>query len=282
MDNIVLFCEGKETSLDYLVFNKLLTQQSLANITLIPLNGVGSSTAFVDGYIRRGGVLKIDRAYFIRDRDFDFPIPVQPGIIEVKRNGGLANNVSIYSSYRTTLENYLINARILHEFLSDQTPISQCDVQKLIENAARSILDYSIVRHALGKLRKSISLNTTWVPQGSGTLPDLTTLGSLDACRAKAHELINTYQREVAPLNIANFDQYLDSFQAQFSPSGFIQNDDYLVYFHGKDLQKAITKQVNDINIQLSWPIYYKFAIDRIDFYRFEDYQQLMNILVTS
>ena len=282
MANVILFCEGEKGSLDTSVLNKLIEQTGKI-ITLVPVGGKFNSTAFVDGYLRRGsgGVLEPNSAtYFLRDRDFDFPVGVLPQLIEVRRNGGIDHNVSIYASHRTTLENYLINAQLLQEYVEGMVNPQQVDIQELMDEAARSILHYSIVRHALGYIRRRISLSTTWVPQGSGTLPDSAILASLEMCIMKAKEMISTYHSGSALVSEAYLEQSVNSFLTQFATHQFWQEQEYLIYFHGKDLQKAITIQLMNMGIQFSWNKYYRFAIDRIEFSQFPDYNQLMQLLI--
>ena len=284
MANVILFCEGGKGSLDTLVLNKLIEQTGKI-ITLVPVGGKFNSTAFVDGYLRRGsgGVLEPNSAtYFLRDRDFDFPVGAHPQLIEVRRNGGVDHNVSIYASYRTTLENYLITNQLLQEYIEGRANRQQVDIQQLIDEAARSILYYSVVRHALGDTRKPISLATTWMPQGSGTLPEPAVLASLEECSMKAKEMINTYRDESASVNEAHFEQSVSSFSAQFSTPQFWQEQEYLVYFHGKDLQKAITRKLNLIHTQISWDNYHRFAIDRINFRDFPEYEQFIQLLTAA
>ena len=284
MANVILFCEGEEGSLDKLVFNKLLGQ--ISGVTLVPVGGKFNSTAFVDGYLRRGGgggvLAPTTAAYFLRDRDFDFQVPMSPELISVKKNGGIAHNVSVYASYRTTLENYLITSLLLQEYIQSRPNPPQVDIQQLIDEAARSILHYSTVRHALGKIRGHVSLDTTWMKQGSGTLPETAVLASLERCLIKAKEMISAYQSESALINEANFEQLVASFSAQFTAPQFWEDQEYFVYFQGKDLQKAITTHLNNLHVQISWSDYYRFAIDRIDFLQFPDYNQFFQLLVDA
>lgn len=284
MASVILFCEGEVGSLDILAFKKLLGQ--LSGVTLVPVGGKFNSTAFVDGYLRRGGnggVLNPKSvAYFLRDRDFDFPVPLSPELVNLKKNGGIENNVSIYASYRTTLENYLIAAPLLQEYLQSRPNPPQIDVQKLIDEAARSILHYSTIRHALGKIRGHVSLDTTWMKQGSGTLPEKAVLTSLEECSLKAKEMINTYQNESTSISEAHFDQSVALFSTQFTAPQFWEEREYFVYFQGKDLEKAITIHLNNLHVQISWSDYYRFAIDRIDFLQFPDYNQFYQLLVDA
>ena len=283
MANTTLFCEGKGTSLDYVIFSKLLQIVSNpSSITLVPLGGKFNSTAFVDGYIQRGGVVAIDKAFFLRDRDFDFPIPEIPSLISVAERKGINRNVFIYASYRTTVENYLINSNLLHEFIERSSPLSLVNVTQIVTEAAQTIVHYSAVRHALGKIRKPVALGTTWIVEGSGHLPNSPILQSLDQCMDKAEELINRFAQDADMISTNEFRRFADEFSQRFADRLFWENGEFLVWFHGKDLQKAITNQFINQGVRFSWTNYYRFAIDKIDFFQFTDYKSFIDALNES
>ena len=86
MKNTLIFCEGKDEgqSLDIDILLKLV--KGVSGVTIIPVGGKRSLLAFIDGYMKRGGVIKPDLSIGLRDRDFDFPIPAITSLIEARDN----------------------------------------------------------------------------------------------------------------------------------------------------------------------------------------------------
>lgn len=270
MSTIAIFCEGKGTSLDYKIFKKLIPNGN--NKTIVALGGKFGSPAFIEGWLNRGGVQKFDFSFFLKDRDFDYPVPTAESLVEIKANDGKF----YYAGYRATIENYLLNTQMLHDFCNKTKKVSKDEINKILEDAGKLISFYSAVRHSLGKIRKPIKLETTWT-NGSGYLPNNDILSSKDKCSKHALELIKKYQDDSIQISEFNFETSFEEFLDLFNKKEFWEDKKYLIWFHGKDLQKAISPQILSLVPGFSWDAYYNYAIDNTDFMQFADYKNFVS-----
>ena len=63
---------------------------------------------------------------------------------------------------------------------------------------------------------------------------------SLEHCKEKAYKLIDNFQGKITILNKENLNIYIEEFMQKFSVNDFYEQEKYLVWFHGKDLQMSI------------------------------------------
>ena len=240
----------------------------LANVRVIRANGKYGLAAFMQGYqtANSRSVTAPGRLMAFRDRDFDFPVSDTESLIQpVQANQRV--------SYRTTIENYLITPDILAAFNHekglgfDELADSE-QARNLLDTTARELTAYSAVRHALGATRRPTRLGTTWT-NGSGHLPEKLTF---DACKQAAMDLINAHQQDTQTISVSTFEAHLTAFQQQFSEEAFIEQGQYLVYFHGKDLMKRVSQQIG-----AAFPVrlYYRYALDHFDYKQFPDLVEL-------
>jgi hypothetical protein len=266
----LLFCEGKPDSLDYAILSRLVNQ----SVTIIPAEGKQGLKAFAKGrlssYSRQSS---LPRYLIFRDRDFDASPPNSPQLIP------LASGNQLVCTYRVCIENYVLEATLLHQYWRDRaiTPKWQYgpsptleDLKNWIETGARSISDYQAVRWALASL-----IPTSGWPKvetslkGSGELPQSL---QLDDCKKVAEQLIAKFEDAAKPVNLASFEHALEKYLTQFGSLLFWQNQDYLVWFHGKDLKKAMQK------LQPKWISLDKFcewAATKMDYRQHPDLMEL-------
>lgn len=132
--------------------------------------------------------------------------------------------------------------------------------------------EYQAVRWALGDLLRSSSarsqLKTTWTG-GSGKLPASLLLAD---CRTEARSLITEFIQAVATVTIDNFEASLATYQQQFDRAEFWSQNQYLIWFHGKDLQKTMQNQESQY---ISLNSFFNWAANQIDIDRHPDLAEL-------
>jgi hypothetical protein len=268
-----IFCEGKLDSLDYRLINKIVADISGDGCTIIPSGSKFTFSSFVQGYFSPNEMSN-QRYIVFRDRDFD-AIPT-PTIQLLKLGTRLGNNFT-YLTYRSCIENYLLDAQLISTYWTEKyqekldnpsskwghgQPPDQQTISKWIETSAKTILSYQAVRWALSdSLRKSQTreqLKTTWTGS-SGKLPE-----SLDLthCQEQAVNLINQFRQALESVTIESFQASLDSYQNQFRQEDFWQQKQYLIWFHGKDIQKQMQQQEPNY---ISLRHFYDWAINQLD-----------------
>lgn len=263
---ITVYCEGKRGSHDFDILDKVVGDIA----TIRPIGGKRGANAIM--VFNESNTVRSDFYRFFRDRDFDRPVPENPGLI-------FDGNKTLFS-YRTTIENYLFEPEIFLEFINENHMKSQygindiSDVKRFFIDAAKVIGWYQAVRHTLGKLRVSNSFETTWVSLGSGSLPDKL---DLDSCRNSGWKMVETVVRKNNDeLTIDIFNEVLNAFLSKFNEK-FYDNLDFLIYFQGKDFAKSLSNRLSCFPMAS----YYKFAKRHFDYNKFPDLVEL-NSLVKS
>jgi hypothetical protein len=183
-----------------------------------------------------------------------------------------------YYSYRTTIENYLFDVKIFHDFLIEKQLQekyklhSEADVKNIFIEIAKAIKDYQAVRHTLGELKTGVSFDTTWT-EGSGELPKNL---DLDNCKSEAWKLIesaNAKANWTPEIFQTTLQRYLDIFD-----NAFFNNLQFLIFYQGKDFAKALTNKLQDFPLKS----YYKFAKNNFDYTKFKDLIELRELLVNE
>jgi hypothetical protein len=275
----IIFCEGKQTSLDFRLLNRVIDDFSTNKPTIVPSGSKFTFLAFIEGYFSNDTINNKQYIVF-RDRDFD---------IKPTDNVALIPLYSMLLTHRACVENYLLNADLIHNYWESKyiekqnNPTSKWGhgdspgieaISAWIESAAKSLQDYQTVRWALADLLQSSAsrhqLKTTWTG-GSGKLPSSLTLQD---CETKAIELINQFQSAIVTVTQERFAESLIVYQQQFSQENFWTYQQYLVWFHGKDIQKAMQQQ-QPRYISLN-PFFY-WALDHIDINQYPDLIELQN-----
>lgn len=263
MKIINLYCEGKKGSHDYDILEKVIEGRL---ITIKPIGSKYGANAIMEYQEKNGNA----RSYFyllFRDRDFDQPIPEEERLIIDRKT---------HYSYRTTIENYLLDVSTFFHFLQEQKNNYKLDTEEAVKalfiKVAKELKYYQAVRHTLGKLRFNNSFNTTWVT-GSGTLPNAL---DLETCRGEAWQLIeNILNKSNQQWTKEIFEATLKEFLTLFEAESFFDELKFLVYYQGKDFVKALTQELPNFPIEN----YYKYAKKHFDYKKYPDLVQLRAII---
>ena len=228
-----IFCEGKQSSLDYELLGRLVEGISSDRCTIIPAGSKFTFSIFAQGYFFPSEVIN-QRYIVFRDRDFD----VQPtSTIQLLQLG----NRTIALTYRSCIENYLLDPDLIHTYWTAKhtdNPTSRWAhgnspgveaISMWIESSAKNLQFYQAVRWALGDLLRMSTareqLKTTWTG-GSGKLPELL---DLQNCQNQALELINQFRQAVDSVTPKNFEASLNSYQQLFTQEDFWTHNQYLI-----------------------------------------------------
>jgi len=276
-NNKVIFCEGKEKSLDAKLLDRILERIPTESVTIIPSGSKFTFSIFAQGYFYPQGN-KVQKYLIFRDRDFDIQPEEQVRLIRLQNS---------WLTHRACIENYLLDANLIHTYWQlkyrekQENPISKWGhkdspgveaISTWIEAGAKELESYQAVRWALGDLLQASSarsqITTTWTG-GSGKLPDSL---ALQTCQIQAIELINQFKSSVSKVTEEAFNISLTNYQQKFSQPEFWQQKQYLVWFHGKDLQKAMQRSQSQY---ISLESFFNWAVTQIDITQFPDLIEL-------
>lgn len=277
-----IFCEGKQTSLDYRLLSRVVEGISGDKCTIIPAGSKFTFSIFAQGYFFPNEV-RNQRYIGFPDRDFDAQPTPSIQLLQLENRSG---NLSIALTYRACVENYLLDTNLIHAYWTEKytekrdNPISKWGhgdspgvetIAAWIETSARNLRFYQAVRWALGDLLSmgaARELKTTWTG-GSGKLPK-----SLDLqdCQQQALALVARFRQTVESVTPEKFEASLNSYQKRFIEKNFWTQKQYLIGFHGKDLQKEMQRQKPHY---ISLSSFFDWAITRIDITQHSDLIQL-------
>lgn len=198
----VIFCEGKQTSLDFRLLNRVVENLLIDKPTIVPSGSKFTFSVFTQGYFSLDRTTN-QRYLIFRDRDFD---------AKPTDNIALIQSNSMFLTHRACVDNYLLNAELIHYYRVAKyteklnNPSSRWGhgnspgieaISAWIEESAMSLRDYQAVRWALADLlllsAARVQLKTTWTG-GSGKLPNSLLLQD---CLLQAVELISQFQQVV-------------------------------------------------------------------------------------
>lgn len=182
-------------------------------------------------------------------------------------------------SYRTTIENYLFNKNSFYEFLQEKNLTDEYgihsigEVHQIFIKAAKKIAYYQALRHTMGKMRIPTDFGTTWILEGSGTLPN--ELDDNPHCRQKALSKVNEAKNQTNSWTEQEFDAVLNSFYNRFNKDVFFDNSDFLIWFQGKDFATSLSRLLPEFPMKT----YYQFAKKRFDYTQFTDLVSLRSVI---
>ncbi len=284
----IIFCEGKDTSLDYLLLDRVLKDMPKERPTIVPSGGKFTFSIFAEGYFSR---LNTERRWLVfRDRDFDdFPTE---DIALVPFNKKTTSNL-VLMTHRACIENYLLDASLIHEYWTncyaeqqkypsmrwsykDSPGVEAID--SWIRESAMALRDYQAVRWSLAALVNNggnlARIKTTWTG-GSGTLPISL---ELDHCKGNAVAMISGFHQAIDGVTNESFHENLNKFLKKFDYeyNDFWRNEEYIIWFHGKDIQKEMQKQkMPACKNPISIAEYFKWAVNKIDINSYPDLLEL-------
>jgi len=270
-DTTLLFCEGVPRSLDARLLNHVLSGQT--GKLIVPAHGKQGFRAFIAGYLE--SYHPVPPYFGFRDRDFDARPPDLAALIR------LPGNRPIFLSYRACIESYLLDPALIEAYWSENHrqgpawqygPSPRADqIETWIRDAAESITHYQAARWALARIKPSDrwpEVPTTWT-DGSGDLPSSL---EKESCLNHAKSLVREYitQSNLVPEKL--LEQRYEEYVNKFAAEAFWSRSEYSVWFHGKDLQKAMGR------LRPSWlslTAFCSWAVDRIDLIRYPDLMEL-------
>ncbi|MCD8486443.1 MAG: DUF4435 domain-containing protein [Desertifilum sp.] len=275
----VIFCEGKQRSLDIQLVERILEEIPTERPTIVSSGSKFTFSIFAQGYFFPNETPREGYLVF-RDRDFDAQPPDSAQLIQL-------GNQRIWLTYRACVENYLIDAELIDTYWREQytekqeNPISKWGhgnspgieiIAQWIEASARSLQDYQAVRWALGDLLRlgaaRSQLKTTWTA-GSGKLPSSLLLQD---CQTEALRLIQEFRQAVDTVTQERFETSLATYQQKFSQPEFWLHQEYLIWFHGKDIQKAMQKHQPRY---IALNAFFNWAVSRVDISQHPDLVEL-------
>ncbi|BAZ79839.1 hypothetical protein PN497_06125 [Sphaerospermopsis kisseleviana CS-549] len=297
----VIFCEG---NLDLGLLNKVVENQ-FNNITIVAAGGKFSFSTFIQGYFSSVEENKQDKnnerknqderkksakKYItFRDRDFDTEPTSEIKLLQIDKLGNRS-----FLSHRTCIENYLLEPELIHQYWITkyeeqlENPISRWGhkdspgidkITQWIEEAAKNLQAYQAVRWALGNLCQLSAnrqqLKTKWT---ENTIPDSLDLSN---CKSEALSLINEFKNTVEEVTIDKFEESLSKYLQLFNQQEFWQQKQYLIWFNGKDIYKAMHKISQDktrpYKSYISMDKFSKWAVNNIDINQYPDLIELRN-----
>ena len=268
---IKIYCEGTKRSHDYEMLRKVVGGK---NIFIHPIGSKRGAEEVIEVFEKTGK--KTGAFLFFRDIDFDVAVNEKPSLI-------IENN--IYYSYRTTIENYLLDAPCFFDFLKEKKLEKRfkihsiTDIQNIFIKAAKKISYYQALRHTIARMRPTNDDKTTWIKGNSGSLP-YEMVDKL-ACRQKAFDFVKSlYSESEAPTEAA-FDALLDTFCERFETAAFYAQAQYLIWFQGKDFAKSLSLLLPQCPIK----DYYLFAKKHFDYTRFDDlveFQKIIDVMMAN
>jgi hypothetical protein len=279
---LYLFCEGERGSIDVKILTKVIA--GLSGVEIMPLGGKFASGAYLKGFLDaqsggfggkapNNGQSPEPLHLTFRDRDFDAPIPNE---IELTSRDPQKR---VWFSHRVTIENYLLLPKNVFNFCQSSKEKSTANfttvqnVQDIFKKAAQDIKYYQAARWALGVMRYKAELRTTWTER-SGRLPkDLDKI----SCCANAHKEIEKVQGEFSTYTATTFDEHFQKYIDIFNDA-FFENEDYLVWFQAKDLQKQLVQYLPNFN----YKSFYNKALDSFVYQDFPDLVQLRNEIISK
>ncbi|MBD2311635.1 DUF4435 domain-containing protein [Desertifilum sp. FACHB-1129] len=275
----VIFCEGTQRSLDIQLLERVLEEIPTERPTIVSSGSKFTFSIFAQGYFFPNETPREGYLVF-RDRDFDAKPPDSAQLIQL-------SNQRIWLTYRACVENYLIDAELIDTYWREQytekqeNPISKWghgnspgieDIAQWIEASARSLQAYQAVRWALGDLlhlsAARSQLKTTWTA-GSGKLPSSLLLPD---CQTEALRLVEEFRSATNTVTPERFADSLAGYQQQFTADLFWQQQQYLIWFHGKDIQKQM--QIEQSRY-ISLDSFFKWAVKRVNISQHPDLVEL-------
>ena len=278
----IIFCEGKPSSLDYKLLDRVVDRLPGDRCTIVPAGSKFTFSIFAEGYF--SGNRAVNQKYIVfRDRDFDVQPTPDCRLLQL---GNKLGNKSIALSYRTCVENYLLDANLIHTYWTEkynekqENPTSKWGhqnspgvdrISESIETSARNLQAYQAVRWALGDLVNMSTarqqLKTTWTEKGK--LPDSLILQD---CQHQALKLVNQFRLAVESVTPEKFEDNLVSYQQRFNQEEFWTEKQYLIWFNGKDIQKEIQIQYSKF---ISLDSFFDWAIPQLDINQHPDLIEL-------
>jgi len=278
LEGKIIFCEGRQGGLDYRLIERVVNNLSGDLPAIVAAGGKFTFSIFAQGYFFPDEARE-QRYIIFRDRDFDS----QPTAnIQLLRLGQ-----RMFLTHSACVENYLLDANLIHSYWRAKYIEKQANpsskwghgdspgmetISEWIKASASILQEYQAVRWALSDLVNTSAarthLKTTWTG-GSGKLPAPLVLQD---CRTEALKLIDQFRQAIGTITRDRFEESLAIYQQQFARSEFWEQKQYLTWFHGKDIQKAMQiQEPRYISLKSFWD----WAITQLDITQHSDLMEL-------
>lgn len=263
----IVFCEGGMESYDLKVLNLVVPTDCL----IVPAGSKHGMKAFVEGYFNSTDNHPSHLCF--RDRDFDLEPDPEPKLHQYGK---------IFTSHRSCIENYLLDSSLMLQFWQSELEQPAPDINefdKWFEDSARTIRFFQAARWTLAKVKGVTppAFKTNWLEKNGVLSEDL----GEDACRDRAAQHLANYLGHLDQVQAVNLDAIFDDYKALFEAEAFYKDKQYLTWFSGKNLCKAlnqnmpkfIRKQRRFMDRYLNW------ASNNIDYMQFPDLVELKDRL---
>jgi hypothetical protein len=179
---------------------------------------------FIEGYLGSYPIKKQPSYVGFRDRDFDQEPSETSALIR------LPGQKPIYLSHRAAVENYLIDAGLIHRYWKERegAPAWQYgpappedEIQDHIQESARELIGYQAVRWALSRLKPDSrwpEIRTSWTG-GSGDIPSSL---DYDDCLAQACQLVTSFQDQVRQVRSDALRENAKAYHKRFNAPSFL------------------------------------------------------------
>lgn len=262
----LIFCEGRPESLDSQLLKRMIGS-TMAQV--VPCGGKQTLRSFIEG--RLSSYSDSPRYVALRDRDFDAEPGTEPALLRLR------GEKPIFLTYRSCVESYLLDAELIHGYWRESSegpawrhgdPPDSSKLRGCLETAARKIAPYQAVRWALAGIKPGErwpGVPTCWT-RGSGSLP--ASLGFTD-CLVEAKELVAAFSREAGVVTPEALERHAKAYWERFQEPCFWIEEQYLVWFDGKDLKTSTQAQEG---LSISMNHFCEWAVQRL---KWEDYADL-------
>ena len=188
-------------------------------------------------------------------------------------------------SHRAAVENYLIDVALIDKYWNEQSNIGPTwkhgpspgleELSRWMNEAARKLVVYQAARWALASLKPSKrwpEIRTTWTERSGDLPPALDEL----TCLGEAKRLVQEYKSETANVSDTKLEDSYKKFFDRFSAETFLAQNEYLVWFHGKDLKKEMQTLRPD---SISLNHFFTWAVENLDWKQHADLVELAEII---
>ncbi|MFH0979976.1 MAG: hypothetical protein V2A79_00370 [Planctomycetota bacterium] len=209
-----------------------------------------------------------------RDRDFDIEPPEARGLLRLR------GAKPIYCTYLACVENYFLASELIEHYWNESskgpswqhgTTPGLPTIEECVASAVRTIAPYQAIRWALAGLKPGDrwpEIPSTWT-KGSGNLPESCDYNS---CLREARKLVESFQGDARKVSGSLLEGSASAFVQRFDSREFSAKQGYAVWFHGKDLKKAIQMTLPR---PISMDHFCNWAVERFDWRRHEDLVEL-------
>jgi hypothetical protein len=275
---VALFCEGKQDdSNDARFYQKIFETAAFADEVLVQsLGGKEGLHAAAQGFLLGRKSYTPTIILTISDRDFD----VDP-IIEsshLRPSMEITTKMFKVRTGRSCLESYFLEPELVYTFESStQNRFTREQIENAFNDSLAGLAGYQASRWALSKqLRQwfpgNVRFRTSWLNKDG----DLPSDSSLAYCKNKSIEYRNCLATHFGQM--VDICELSNEYFAQFSSAEFASQNGYKIWYHGKDLQAALSAKL----LNFSFQYFYDWCIDKCQLANFEDFRDVEGKIIET